>query len=58
MSLSAIYMTVGVYFLNVCLASYINEINGTRSPENVLDLIKLTFLPYLLFNLKKVRRKY
>lgn len=44
-----------VYLLQMSVTSFVNVFNGTRLCENFYEFIKFTFLPYVLFNLKKIR---
>lgn len=46
-----------IYVAQALICSIINMSNSTRIPRGMLDFIKLTTLPYLIFNLKKVREK-
>ena len=46
-----------VYLVQMMVSAFVNVINDTRMPLNIFDFIKKTFLPWLLFNLKKVKNK-
>jgi hypothetical protein len=45
-----------VYIAQVLISSIINLISDTRIPINLLDFLKLTWLPYVLLNLKEIKR--
>ena len=47
-----------LYAAQAYICGIINLINYSRFPRSIVDFLKLTFLPYLVFNLKKVRNKY
>ena len=38
-----------IYLLNMLICTFYHIINATRSPRNIWDFIKLTFLPYVIF---------
>jgi len=44
-----------LYLAQALICAFINAINVTRIPINFKDLVKLTFLPWLLRNIKKVK---
>mgnify|MGYP007066233054 CR=1 FL=1 len=46
-----------IYFVNMFICAVINIINKTRIPYGFIDFIKLTTLPYLLFNLEEAKKK-
>ena len=43
------------YVFSIAITCFINAANSTRIPNNAWDLIKLTFMPYVLINLKSIR---
>ena len=45
------------YLVQAFVCAIINAINATRIPTSGWDLIKLTFLPWLLLHLDDVRIK-
>lgn len=44
-----------VWVLNMAICAAINVFNETRIPRSLFDLLKLTFLPYLLGHLEDVK---
>lgn len=50
-----IFIMFGVYLLNIVICAFINSHNSTRLPRDLVDFLKLTFLPYVLFNLEKIK---
>ena len=44
-----------IYFGQIFVSCIINTFNNTRTPLNFKDFLKLTPLPWLLLNLKKVQ---
>lgn len=45
-----------IYSGQLVITCLFNASNGTRLPENYKDFILLTFLPYAMFNYKKIKR--
>lgn len=45
-----------IYFANIVICAVINIVNMTRIPYGFIDFIKLTTLPYLLFNLEEAKK--
>ena len=43
------------YLYSIGLTCMIHVLNNTREFNGFWDICKLTFLPYVLFNLKKIR---
>ena len=52
-----ILLILMIYLIQAAICALINAINSTRLPRSVTDFIKLIFLPYVLLNLKKIRKK-
>jgi len=48
-----VFYFIIIYYINIIIACVVNILNLTRSSKNVKDFFLLTFLPYLLLNLKK-----
>lgn len=38
-----------MYMISVAISCFINSNNSTRIPRGVGDLVKLTFLPYVVY---------
>lgn len=45
-----------IYLAQVILCCIINGTNNVRIPESIWEIIKFTFLPYVLINLTKIKR--
>lgn len=54
-NLLIIMIVLMVYLANMLICAIINVVNYTRTPNSFKDFCKLTFLPWLILNLKKVR---
>ena len=46
-------LSLGAYFVQVLVCTSYHIIKGTRDPSNLLDFIKLTFLPYIIYKVIK-----
>lgn len=44
-----------LYVIQVIISVSINVFNNTRQPRCFCDFLKLTFLPYVIVNLKKIQ---
>ena len=44
-----------IYLISMALTCFINAANSTRCSVDVQDFFLLTCMPYVLFNLKKIR---
>lgn len=53
--MSIIEISIVIYLASMAIAAFINMLNTTRIPRSWWDVIKLTFLPYVLWNLKKIK---
>ena len=51
----ACYILIG-WIINAWISTGINTMNSTRRPRNFGDFMKLTFTPYILLNLKNIRK--
>lgn len=45
-----------IYLYNALVCAIINLINGSRIANDWPEFFKMTFLPWLLFNLKEVKK--
>ncbi len=54
-AITIILYVMVLYLFQVWICAIINLINGTRFPISVFDFIKLTFLPYVIINLNKIK---
>jgi hypothetical protein len=50
-----IYFILFIYVSQFMICAIINLINGTRIPKSMKELIIMTTLPIMIFNLKKYR---
>jgi len=46
---------VMIYLVQAIVCAIINAVNANRIPRNFFDLLKLTFLPWLLLHLKEAK---
>jgi hypothetical protein len=44
-----------IYLIQSLICSITHICNNTRDPKGFIDFLKLTFLPYVLFNLKNIK---
>jgi hypothetical protein len=44
-----------IYVVQALICAMINVVNANRIPRNFFDLLKLTFLPWLLLHLKEAK---
>ena len=49
---------VMIYGVQALICAIINAINANRIPRNFFDLLKLTFLPWLLLHLKEAKNDW
>jgi hypothetical protein len=44
-----------IYFIQFLICAAINALKPNRKPKGIIDFLKMTFLPWLLLNLKNVK---